>query len=161
MSDNQKNWMQKHGLKLLFAFSGLIYVLSFFMPAYSSRLNLSGYECAYIAIAFLFDANVDFKGGFFVQLLTKGHFLLLGLHNVIVPVCLLLYKKIAACHFRWVVNLLAISTLNTILFFFYNYFGEEMNGEELLAGYYFWIFASVLTYVLLKWKLKNDTIIGL
>lgn len=161
MSDNQKNWMLKPGFRLLLAFSTLTYLLSFFLPAYSERLNLYGYECAYIAFAILFDANVNIDGGFFVQLLTKGHFLLLGLHNVIVPVCLLLCKKIADGYYRWLANILAISTLNTILFFFYNYFNEEITGEELMAGYYFWIFSSVLIYVLLKWKLKSDTIIAL
>jgi len=161
MSDNQKYWTQKHGFRLLLTFSALTYLLSFFLPAYSERLNLLGYECAYIAFAILFDANVNIDGGFFVQLLTKGHFLLLGLHNVIVPVCLLLCKKIAEGYYRWLANILAVSTLNTILFFFYNYFNEEIAGEELLAGYYLWVFSSVLIYLLLKGKLKNETIIGL
>jgi len=141
--------------KVLLTIFALIYLLSFFLPSYSTRLNLFGYECAYIAFAIVFDANVDIKREFIVQLLTKGHFLLLGLHNVIVPVCLLFCKKIAAGNFRWLATMLAISTLNTILFFFYNYFSEEMAGEELLVGYYFWVFSSVLIYALLKWKMKK------
>jgi len=160
MSGDQKKWMPKPGFRLLLTFSALIYLLSFFLPAYSERLNLHGYECACIAFAILFDANVTIDGGFFAELLTKGHFLLLGLHNVIVPVCLLLFKKIADGYYRWLANILAISTLNTILFFFYNYLSEEFAGEELLAGYYIWVFSSVLIYVLLKWKMKSDTIIG-
>jgi len=152
MNDNQKNWIRESGSKLLLTFSALIYLLSFFLPAYSTRLNLFGYECAYIAFGLVFDANVDIDGGFLFQLLTKGHFLLLGLHNVIVPVCLMLYKKIAAGHFRWLVNILAISILNTILFFFYNYFDEQM-GEVLLYGYYVWVFASLMILITLKWIL--------
>src|SRR6056297_21316 len=101
MSDNQKYWMQKHGFRLLLTFSALTYLLSFFLPAYSERLNLLGYECAYIAFAILFDANVNIDGGLFLQLLRKAHFLLLGLHNVIVPVCLMLYKKITGGYYRW------------------------------------------------------------
>lgn len=155
MNDNRKNWIRESGSKLLLTVFALVYLLSFFLPAYSTRLNLSGYECAYIAFAVVFDANVGIDGGFLVQLLTKVHFLLLGLHNVIVPVCLMLYKKMTAGHFRWLINILAITIPNTIIFFFYNYFGEQIANEELLLGYYVWVCASVLIYVLLKYNMKS------
>jgi hypothetical protein len=158
MNGNQKKWLRENGTGLLLILSAAIYLLSFFLLAYSNRLNLSGYECAYIAFGIAFDLDVEIDGGFIVQLLNRGHFLLLGLHNVIVPICLLLYKKIEAGNFRWLVNILFISLLNTILFFFYNYFSEQMDGEALLSGYYVWVFASVLIYVILNWKMKSTAI---
>ena len=164
MKDHLKNWIRDSEIKLLLIFFALIYLLSFFLPAYSApttlsgRVTLSGYECALIAFAVVFDASADIDGGFFVQIFTKGHFLLLGLHNVIVPACLMLYKKMAAGHFRWAVNILAISVLNVILFFFYNYFGGQNNYEALLSGYYVWAFASLMIYVIMFIKLDmNDS----
>lgn len=152
MNGKIKNWIQENGIRLLLAFSALLYILSFFLPAYSIRLNLWGYECAYIAFGIAISTDININGGLFTQILTRGHFFLLGLHNIIVLACLFHFKKITAGYSRWLVNIFSFSILNTILFFFYNYFNDQMSSEPILTGYYVWVYASLAVLITLKWK---------
>ncbi|MGF1671636.1 MAG: hypothetical protein ACFCU6_14415 [Balneolaceae bacterium] len=129
----------------------ILFLISFLLPAYSVNSKIFyGYECAYIAPVLAISG--DLEGGFAIQLLTRAHFLLLGLHNVILLICLLLSKKIMSVNYSWVLNLFVISTLNTILFFFYVHYSDQTMNEVLRIGYYVWIISSLLVLVPLIWQ---------
>lgn len=62
----------------------LLFLISFMLPAnaLSSKL-FYGYQCAYISPAIA--VSGDIEGGILAQILTRIHFFLLGLHNVLLP----------------------------------------------------------------------------
>jgi hypothetical protein len=143
-------------MKTVTALNGIIifglflYLVSFLMPAYSINYNFYGYECAYIAFAITFGGDID--AGIITQVLTRAHFFLLGLHNVILLTCLLLSKKIIRGNYSWLLNVFIISALNTILFFFYNHYSAETMNEVLRIGYYVWVLSSLMILVPLIWQ---------
>jgi len=143
--------------KMIIIIGLILYLISFLLPAYSVNSKLFyGYECAYIAPAILISGDVD--GGMAAQLLTRIHFFLLGLHNLILPLCLLLFRKIVAGNYAWVLTLFMFSSVNTILFFFYNnYMMSEMN-ENIEIGYYIWVLSGLMILISLVYQKRKNQI---
>jgi len=139
----------KKSFRLLLIPGLTIYAASFFFPAYSFTYNFYGYECAYITFGITIGGDIE--AGFFIQFITRVHFLLLGLHNLILPLCVILLSKIIIGKYRWLLYLFVVSTLNAILFFFYNQFSAELSGEVLRAGYYAWAFSSLVILATIVW----------
>jgi hypothetical protein len=131
-------------------YTGLIlFLISFLLPAYSTKYNFYGYECAYLVFGITIGGDIEAE--FFIQFITRVHFLLLGLHNLILPLCVILLSKIIIGKYRWLLYLFVVSTLNAILFFFYNQFSAELSGEVLRAGYYAWAFSSLVILATIVW----------
>lgn len=128
--------------RLIIGIGLMLYLISFLLPAYSFNYNFYGYECAYIAFGIALDGDIE--GGFITQILTRFHFLLLGLHNVILVTCLFLSKNLVRENYKWLLYLLVFSTLNIILFFFYNHFSDETMKEVLRIGYYVWVLSTMI-----------------
>jgi len=101
------------------------------LPAYSEQFNAYGFQTAIVALAGPFSAGWD--SNIFHELFYRGHVLLLGLHNFILPATMLLFHKIKTGTYSWLAVLFLISILNTILFFFLNWF--SVDHEKLLIGY--------------------------
>ncbi len=149
--------MALHNKLRVVIYSGLtLYLLSFILPAYSMTYNFYGYECAYIAFGITIGGDID--GGLFIQLISRFHYLLLGLHNLILPLCIFLSGKIITGKYRGLLYLFVVSTLNVILFFFYNQFSVELSGEVLRAGYYAWVISSLVILVTIIWYRWETTL---
>ena len=141
--------------KIIAASGLLLFLISFLFPAYMvSRKIFYGYQCAYISPALA--VSGDIEGGIATHLLTRFHFFLLGLHNGILPICLLMSNKIINGKHTWVLNLFVISTLNTILFFFYNHFMVSKTNEDLQIGYYLWVLSSIIILIHLIWQKRVE-----
>jgi hypothetical protein len=132
-----------------------LFLISFMLPAYvvSSKL-FYGYQCAYIAPAIAASGNME--GGILAQILTRIHYSFLGLHNVLLPLNLLLFKKKIDSNYPWVMNLFILSVFNTILFFFYNHFVLSVANEELRVGYYVWVLSGIIIMTVQIWKKRMD-----
>lgn len=137
--------------RLIIGIGLILYLISFLLPAYSFNYNFFyGYECAYIVFGIALDGDIE--GGFITQILTRSHFFLLGLHNLILVTCLFLSKNIVKKNYMWLSYLLVFSTLNIILFFFYNYFSDETMNEVLRSGYYVWVLSTMMILLHLNWQ---------
>ncbi len=126
--------------RALFISGFFLFLFSMILPAYSEQINAYGFQAVIVALAGPFSAGWD--SNIFHELFYRGHLLLLGLHNFILPATMFLFHKIKTGTYRWLALLFLISFLNTILFFFLNWFSAD--HEKLLIGYYVWVLAGLL-----------------
>jgi hypothetical protein len=117
-----------------------LFLISMILPAFSEQYNFYGFQTAIIALIAPFSSGWD--SNVFYELFFRSHLLLLGLHNIILPVTMFMFHKIRSGAYKWLAVLFLISFLNTILFFFLNWFSAD--HEKLLMGYYVWVSASLL-----------------
>jgi len=136
--------------KILILTGLLLFLISFLLPAYSVNSKLFyGYQCAYIAPAVAISGSLD--GGIIMKFLIRGHYVILGLHNVILPVYILLTEKYFGGKYNWVLYFLVITTMNTIGFFFYTHFNSSRD-DVLYIGYYVWVVSSVMILIPLMYQ---------
>ncbi|MFU8812558.1 MAG: hypothetical protein ACNA78_06290 [Balneolaceae bacterium] len=126
--------------------AGALFVASFSLPSFSllsGNILFLGYECAYIApaIALMNDPVADHWA---VEIWIRFHYLLMGLHNVMLPAAGFLYSKIKAGRLRWLAWAVVISTGNALLFLPYNALSAESSLSSLLPGYYVWTASSLI-----------------
>lgn len=124
---------------ILFWAGILILLVSYFLPAFDARVVFSGYETVYIALIIPFE---HFEGSFLSTAFYKMHMFLLGLHNALLIGSIILAKSLMAGRQKWLLIGISFSTINAIGFYFVNRF--SINSGELYAGYYLWVFASLL-----------------
>ena len=124
----------------LFITGFFLFLFSMILPAYSEQFNAYGFQAAIVALGGPFSAGWD--SNIFQELFYRGHLLFLGLHNIILPATMIFFHKIRSGAYKWLAVLFLISFLNTILFFFLNWFSAD--HEKLLIGYYVWVLASLL-----------------
>jgi len=116
-----------------------LFLISMILPAFSEHSNFYGFQTAIIALIAPFSSGWD--SNVFFELFFRSHLLLLGLHNIILPVTMFMFHKIKSGSHRWLAILFLISLFNTVLFFFMNRFSVDY--EKLLIGYYVWVSASL------------------
>jgi len=140
--------MDKNLKNILFIAGLVLFLISFILPAFSDRFNVYGYQAAVMAFA------LPFQGGlfddFFIQILYRIHFLLLAIHNILLPVVVFLSAGLLAGKRQWLIKLYLLTTLNVLAFYVVNLYSPDY--EVLLVGYYVWAVASVCVAVPFVYK---------
>lgn len=132
--------MRDETIRTFFVTGFFLFLISMILPAFSEQYNVYGYQTAVVALTAPFSTGWD--ANFLQQLFNRTHLLFLGLHNIILPATMFLFHKIRQGGYRWLAVLYLLSLLNTILFFFVNWF--SIDYEKLLIGYYVWVLAGLL-----------------
>lgn len=147
--------MEKNRKSIFFIIGLFIFLISFILPAFSERFNVYGFQTALIAFALPFQEG--FEENIISQFFYRLHILFLAVHNILLPVVVILSNKLLNGKYPGLVKWYLFSTLNTMAFFFVNFYSVDY--EVLLVGYYVWVAASVciaipLITVTKIWKVR-------